>query len=67
MLKNVMHVRDFTAVSHLCLHSCAPFHSGRKALSFTKRKNIGFKTDHDAITLFYSVQLLVMKYDSPEA
>lgn len=68
MLMNVMHVRDFTAVSHhlAYIHVLLSTLEG-KCFHSRKEKNIVFKTDHDAITLFYSVQLLVMKYDSPEA
>jgi len=64
---NVMHVSNFTAVSHRLAY-IHMFLSTLEGKRFHSREGkIGFKQYHDTITSFYSVQLPVMKFDSSEA
>lgn len=62
-----MHVSNFTAVNHhlAYIHMFLSTLEGKRFHSREGKK--GFKQYHDTITSFYSVQLLVTKFDSSEA
>lgn len=67
ILVNVMHVSSSTAVSHHIAYIHTFLSTLEEKCFHSWEEKGGFKQYHDAITSFYSVQLLVMKFDSSEA